>query len=63
MIKQWLVNNKDGATNAVALVLVIVGSFQTYFQSVNGNIDWAQLVLTIGGAVVAYLTGKKPPVS
>lgn len=55
---------KDTLSNAVAIILVIAGALNTYLQSLNGGeINWLQLILVIGGAVIAYLTGKTQDLS
>jgi hypothetical protein len=52
-------NFKDALSNLVAVVLVIFSSVSVYLQSLNGaEINWFQIVMTIGGAIVAWLTGK-----
>lgn len=50
---------KDRVTNIVALLLVLVGAANAYFQSLGeGNIDWMQFAGAILAAVIAYFTGK-----
>jgi hypothetical protein len=52
-------NLKDKLTNIVALALLIAGSLDTYLKSIEGTeINWFQLVFYVGGALVAYFTGK-----
>lgn len=52
-------NFKDALSNLVALVLAIFSAVQIYLAQVNGTeINVFQLVMAIGGAIVAWLTGK-----
>jgi len=51
-------NLKDKLTNILAVVLVVAGAINTYLQSLEGDINWMQLIMIIAGAVVAYFTGK-----
>ena len=52
-------NLKDKLTNIVAAVILIAGAIDTYLQSIgDGEINWFQLIFYVGGAVVAYFTGK-----
>ena len=48
---------KNTISNIVAIVLVALGAVQTYLQGVN-EINWLQLALLVGGAIISYLTGK-----
>lgn len=50
---------KDAITNIVAFVMVILAAVQGYLGTLGGQeINWYTLVITIVGAIVAYLTGK-----
>jgi len=50
---------KDVFTNVVALLLVVGGAINVYIQTLNGGeINWWQLLVTVGAAVVAWFTGK-----
>ena len=50
---------KDKITNVVALVMVIGGAINAYFQSLGGgDINYFQLAVVVAGALVAYFTGK-----
>lgn len=52
-------NFKDALSDLVALVLAIFSAVQIYLAQVNGTeINVFQLVMAIGGAIVAWLTGK-----
>ena len=54
-------NLKDVITNYLAVILVILGALNTFLQAHAGQkISWPQLVMFIGGAVIAYFTGKTP---
>lgn len=63
-------NFKDAFSNVLAIILVIAGAVQAYIGTIGeGTIDWYVLIITVVGAVVAWLTGKsrtggvKPPVT
>lgn len=50
---------KDVFTNIVSLVLAVASAIQVYLGTLGGGeIDWFQLLVTVAGAVVAWLTGK-----
>jgi len=49
---------KNTLTDILAVILVIAGSVNAYLQSLEGDINWMQLVMVVVGAVVAYFTGK-----
>jgi len=52
-------NLKDKLSTIVGIVILIAGSIDTYIKTLNdADINWFQLVFTVGAAVVAYLTGK-----
>jgi uncharacterized membrane protein YfcA len=51
-------NIKDTLTTVLAVVLLVAGAVNTYLQSIEGDIDWYQLLLAVVAAVVAYFTGK-----
>ena len=57
-------NLKDKLTNVIAVVLVVAQIVQLVGQAVSGylksvnDINWMQLVLVVGAALVAYFTGK-----
>ena len=54
-------NLKDKITTYVSFILVIIGALHTFLQANAGKpIDWMQLTLFIGGAIIAYFTGKTP---
>jgi hypothetical protein len=54
---------KNAITNVVAVVMAILAAIQLYLGSVpvDGKIEWIPLLLTIGGAIVAFFTGRKVP--
>ena len=50
---------KDAITNVVAFLLVVLAAVQGYLATLpDGEINWYTLVITVVGAIVAYLTGK-----
>ena len=50
---------KDAITNVVAFLLVVLAAVQGYLGTLGGEeINWYTLVITVVGAIVAYLTGK-----
>lgn len=50
---------KDAITNVVAFMMVILAAVQGYLGTLGGQeINWYTLVITVVGAIVAYLTGK-----
>ncbi|MDD4291990.1 MAG: hypothetical protein PHX51_07145 [Clostridia bacterium] len=51
---------KNTITNIVAVVLLAGGAIQTYIQtlSADAEINILQLILVVGGAIVAWYTGK-----
>jgi hypothetical protein len=54
-------NLKDTITNYLAILLVALGALNTFLQANAGQpINWQQLVLFVGGAVISYFVGKAP---
>lgn len=50
---------KDIITNIVSLILAIASAVQVYLGTLGGGeINWFNLVITVAGAIVAWLTGK-----
>ena len=50
---------KDKMTNIIALILVVCGSANAYLESLNGgDVNIFMLIFSIGGALIAYFTGK-----
>jgi len=50
---------KDAITNIVAFIMVVLAAVQGYLGTLGGQeINWYTLVITVVGAIVAYLTGK-----
>jgi hypothetical protein len=53
-------NLKNTITNVIAIALVVLGAAQVYLANVNGEeLDWVKFAMAIGGALIAYFTGKK----
>ena len=51
-------NVKDILTTIIAIAVVVTQAISAYLQSTTGDINWIQMVLAIGVALVAYFTGK-----
>ena len=51
-------NLKDIITTVLAILTVIGTAVQAYFQANSGDINWLQLLMQVGGAVVMYFVGK-----
>ncbi len=50
---------KDIITNILALVMAVISAVQVYLGTLGDQaINWYTLIITIVGAVVAWLTGK-----
>lgn len=50
---------KDIITNILALIMAVISAVQVYFGTLGDqSINWYTLIITIVGAIVAWLTGK-----
>jgi len=50
---------KDIISNILSLVMAVIAAVQLYIGTLgDGSINWYTLIITVIGAVVAWLTGK-----
>lgn len=50
---------KDIISNILSLVMAVTAAVQVYIGTLgDGSINWYTLIITVIGAVVAWLTGK-----
>jgi hypothetical protein len=54
----WLINNRNGITNVLAVLVTVETAVQTYLQSLSSAVNIEEAILKLALAVIAYFTGK-----